>query len=54
MTNADKQKLRELTLAGVPTKEIAKTLFFSVRMIQHERKKMGLLPPKDYFDGRMD
>lgn len=54
MTDADKQKLKSLTLAGVPTKEIANQLFFSMRMIQHERKKMGLLKPKDYCNGRMD
>lgn len=54
MTTADKAKLKELTLAGVPTREIAKQLFFSMRMIQHERKKMGLLNPKDYCNGRMD
>ena len=54
MTNTDKEKLKELTMAGVPTREIAKQLFFSMRMIQHERKKMGLLQPKDYRNGRMD
>ena len=51
MTDADREKLKRLTMAGVPTKEIAKQLFFSMRMIQHERKKMGIGCPKDYQCG---
>lgn len=54
MTPADKEKIKALTMAGVPTKQIAKQMFYHINTIKYQRRKMGLLKAKDYCDGRMD
>lgn len=54
MTNADKKKIKLLTMAGVTAEEIGKMLFYHKNTILYQRKNLGLLKAKDYCDGRMD
>ena len=54
MTNADKKKIKLLTMAGVTAEEIGRRLFYHKNTILYQRRKMNLLNAKDYCDGRVD
>ena len=53
MTDADKEKIKALTMAGVPTRQISEQMFYHNNTIKYWCRKMGLLKAKDYCDGRI-
>ena len=52
MTDEEKEKIRELTMQGVPTDDVAALMHYSPSTILYHRNKMGLYKPKDYCDAQ--